>query len=109
MKAVYKEFKEADNKKGAVLDIIRRNNLGWAKLPASKKILANSVRADLQEAYGDRVYAPNPRDTFIAIKVAGKYPRTKSSVALANAEARVTQLGGTKVRTEQGVIYRIPV
>jgi hypothetical protein len=108
MQAQKLDIKEAPSKLYAILDIKRRNEQGWLTYSAARRKDAMAVQRDLQIAYGAVVYAPNPRDSFISVKVAGKYPRVKNKAALAQLEAQFQADGIVKVRTEQGVIYRIP-
>ena len=54
------------------------------------------------------MYAHNPRDSFIAIKIAGERPRVKTRAGLDQLETRLTAKGVTKVTTNQGIIYRLP-
>jgi hypothetical protein len=100
--------KESPSKRGAIMDIIRRNELGWKTYSQSKRKDAAAVRAELQKVYTSTVYAPNPRDNFIAIKVAGATPKVKSQTALKALETRLLAEGVDIVPTNLGVIYRLP-
>lgn len=120
MKAQKLDIKEAPNKVFALIDIRRRNELGWTTCTAKQKADAIALKRKLQNAYSAFIYDPNPRDTFISVKVAGQYPRIKDRNVLEQIERQIEQLWagvaapahGTKpaakARTEQGVIYRIP-
>jgi hypothetical protein len=102
------DTKEAANKRGAIADIIRRNELGWLTYSKAKRKDANAVRGELQKVYAATVYAPNPRDHFIAIKVAGAVPAVKTKAGLKALETQLLAEGVEIVPTNLGVIYRIP-
>lgn len=108
MQATHLETKKAPSKIGAILDIKRRNEQGWKTYSQSKRKDAVALRKQLQDVYAAKVYEPNPRDSFIAIKVAGMRPGVKDRTGLALLEACLAIEGITKVTTEQGTIYRMP-
>lgn len=108
MQATHLETKEAPSKLGAIMDIKRRNELGWQTYSKARRKDAVAIRQELQDVYGAKIYEPNPRDSFIAIKVAGERPRVKDRTGLALLESRLALEGISKVSTNQGIIYRIP-
>ena len=108
MQAEHLEVKRAPSKLGAILDIKRRAEAGWKTYTKTQRNDATAVRKELQDVYGAKVYEPNPRDSFIAIKIAGERPRVKTRAGLDQLETRLTAKGVTKVTTNQGIIYRLP-
>jgi hypothetical protein len=102
------DTKEAVSPRGAIADIIRRNELGWRTYSSAKRKDATAIRAELQKVYAATVYAPNPRDGFIAIKVAGAAPAVKTKSGLKALETRLLAEGVDIVPTNLGTIYRIP-
>jgi len=120
MKAKVLKFKEAPDKHFAAWDVKRRNAIGWEFYSPKQKADAIALKLDLQSAYSAFIYDPNPRDSFISVKVNGQYPRVKNHAALAQIEKHIEKLWAAvpnptlgkkpyaKVRTGQGIIYRIP-
>ena len=108
MQSEHLEIKRAPSKLGAILDIKRRAEAGWKTYSVAKRKDAAALRKELQDVYSAKVYEANPRDTFIAVKVAGEKPRVKTRAGLDQLEARLEASGVTKVTTSQGIIYRSP-
>jgi hypothetical protein len=99
---------ESQNKFAAVADIAKRNACNSGNFSPAHKLVAEGMKTALYTAYNTTGVYINYRKGFVAVKVAA--PATVNDRALlAQKEAAWEAIGFTKVKTAQGIIYRLPL
>lgn len=90
----------------AAVDAQRRNTNNMSIYTEAQRGLALRAKDLIDLAYQCQAVHINYRKTFIAIKL--ESPMVKNRQALKTMEKIFEDRGYTKVRSDQGVVYRIP-
>lgn len=105
MKTEEKDFVQADNKIAAFYKSKLLNAVNATGYSDREKAKANGMLYCLEMCYGFSRSFINFRKTFIAIKF--EDAKVKNRKLLAELEAEYDAAGVKKIKTGQGIIYRI--
>lgn len=107
MQAKALDTEESKNKRAAALDVAARNAKFNGNFSTRDKATAEAMKQALYTMYNTTGVYINYRQKFVAVKVSA--PATVNDRALlTQKEAEWEEVGITKAKTAQGIIYRLP-
>ena len=77
----------------------------WSHYTQAERVRAERMKLGLELCYSARAFYINPREKFITIKI--ENPTVRDRRGLAMLEKQYEQEGIQKVKSDQGVMYRI--